>query len=105
MASITMKKITVTVATAGVPVQVSTSQIFTTQIEVFGNAQNTGGSYLGGSDVDSGWIPIAANEVKAYTASENAAMASGDYFDLSKIWVDAATAANVLVVQYYAREE
>ncbi len=103
--AIGFRTITVTVAAAGTAVQVTSDRIVTPFIEVHFPVGNGGVSYIGDETVDSAWVPRAADSTHRWSASEKGDLTHGDYFDLSKIYIDAATSADTAIVQYLAPEE
>ena len=100
----------VTVAAAGTAVRVSSDQVMVPEFEIYVPTGNTGSVYIGNEDVensngiDGGWIPRTKGEVINFTASENVSFASGDYFDLSEIYVDADNAGDDVIIQYKVQE-
>lgn len=107
-AKVSMKRITLTVTLAGQPRPISASPIITTWFEVHVPNGNSGASvYIGDSTVSSAWIPRAkataagaAAGTYAFNASTDSQFAEGDFFDLSKIYVDVATGGDSVIVQY-----
>lgn len=95
-----MRKVLVTVATAGTAVQISSSEIMTPFIEVYVPSGNTGAVYIGDLTVDSTWIPRSAGSIYRFSASERGDVTKGDYFDLSLVYIDAANSADTAIVQY-----
>lgn len=104
------RKIFVNVPIAGTAVPISSTPIFTPEFEIYVPTGNTGSAYIGNIDVenssgaDGGWIPRTKGEVITFTASENVSMSSGDFFDLSKIYVDVNTSGDDVIVQYKVQE-
>ena len=75
-------------------------KIKATMVEIHTVSTNSGSVYLGDSGVLSTVnIPITANVTKSYTPSEISSTVSGDYFDLSEIYV-LGTAGDLVRVQY-----
>ena len=107
---VNFRKIFVDVPVAGTAVKISDVPIYTPEFEIYVPTGNTGSIYIGNEDVensngaDGGWIPRAKGEVISFTASENVSMASGDYFDLSKIYVNANTSGDDVIIQYKVQE-
>jgi hypothetical protein len=99
------RKVTVTIATAGVAVPISSVPIKTDQIEIHIPSGNTDVVYIGNKDVDSSWIPRAKASTTTFTPSEKSSFTHGDYFDLSEIYLDAVTGGDTAIVQYHAVEK
>ena len=104
------RKIFIDVPIAGTAVSISSYPLFVTEFEVYVPTGNTGSVYIGNKDVenssgaDGGWIPRTKGEVLAFTASENVSLSSGDFFDLSSIYIDADNAGDDVIVQYKIAE-
>ena len=103
--SIGFRKISVDVPIAGKAVAISNTRILTPFIEIFFPSTNGGNMFVGDSTVSSTWTPRAANSTHRFSSSERGDVTSGDYFDLSKIYLNAATAGDDAIVQYFASEE
>jgi hypothetical protein len=104
------RKVFVTVPVAGVAVKLSQASIKVHEFEMYVPLGNTGSVYLGDSSVENssgvngGWIPRTKGEVISFTASENASLSSGDYFDLSKLYLNANTNSDSAIIQYKVPE-
>lgn len=103
--TIGMRKITVTVTTAGTQVPISATPLFVTDFEVFPLNANAGASmYVGDSTVDNTWIPRPKNFPVNFIHGHGTLDGDGDVlgFDLSKIYLDGDADGDVAIVQYYA---
>lgn len=93
----------VTISTAGVPVQVSSTLIIdVVSVRVTADASNTGSVYIGGSTVTStSGEELGPNEGLEVSGDDyrSAAMT----IDLTSIYVDTATNGNKVRVQYLKR--
>ena len=104
------RKIFIDVPVAGTPVRISSTKLYVTEFEAYIPTGNTGSIYIGNSGVQNsnglngGWIPRTKGEVLSFSASENASSSSGDYFDLSEIYVDANTSGDDVIIQYKVQE-
>jgi len=102
------KTLTLVASTAQAIEDGSSGPIMTTKFEMHVPTGATGPVYIGPSNVDATWIPrgkasAAGNEDGTYVfiASENASLSSGDYFDLSKIYVMSATGGDTVIINYW----
>ncbi len=102
MAKVGIKALPVVTITTSAK-QITTSKIFASMIEIHTLTTNSGAAYIGGSNVlTTTHIPVASNSFKSYSANEVSSGVTGDYFDLSEIYV-VGTAGDLLRVQYIAR--
>lgn len=93
----------ITVSSAGTPVQVSATQILTPGCAITAKATNTGNIYVFGSGQTSS---AAGAEVRPGESIEITGPQIGgteDEFDLSRIYIDAATSGDKVTVAYFAR--
>lgn len=101
--TIGMRKINVTVTTAGTRVPISSTTLFATDFEVFPLNANAGANmYVGNVTVDNTWIPRPKNFPVNFVhgtgvfSGEDQVMA----FDLSKIYLDSDSNGDIARVQY-----
>lgn len=100
-------KVDVTVATAGtaVPLMASDSPLiahrFTPDILIYNSSLNSN-IYIGESDVDSTWIPIAPGGFKHLKHGTGSLLGDdAQYsFDLSKIYIDADSNGSTAIVEF-----
>jgi len=104
------RSIVVTIATAGTAVPITTERIHTTWFELHVPSGNTGSVFIGDKTVDDTWIGRnkasgADDEDGTYLFTiEGSNLASGDYFDLSQVYLDADTSGDTAIVQYVRAE-
>jgi len=95
----------ITIAAGGTAQQLSASSIITSQIEFYIPSGNTTVVYIGDENItSSNGIPRATGSIFVINASERGDITSGDYFDLSKIYVLSATTSDTIRISYTARE-
>jgi len=105
--TIGFRRINATVTTAGTAVPLSLTRLFVTDFELFTPAGNAGAIYIGNLAVDNTWIPRAAG------TTTNFAHGTGEFigehavigFDLSKVFIDADSSGDSVVVQYFAGDQ
>lgn len=92
------------VTTAGTAVPLSTSKIYTTSFAVRAKKTNSGDLYIGNSDVTAAngmyLQPQESNEKTAQPVSRGVIQ----LFDLSKIYMNAASSGDGAIVEYLAEE-
>jgi len=98
MNQVKLQFIAVTVVAAGTAVRVSDTSVKVASFEVRAPSGNSGVIYVGDESVDSTAAPRSADSSTTFTASDDAS--SGDYFDLSEVYLDAANAADTAVVTF-----
>jgi len=100
----TLKSFRRAVTTAGVAVPLSdTPRTYTNFLRVYALGANTGDIYVGDSDVDDQAEPLAATEGKEI--SQGSRGLDVEAYDLNRIYIDADTAGEGVIVTYQAREE
>jgi hypothetical protein len=95
----------VVVSSAGTPVQLSASSIYTPGVLIQAATTNTGIIYVGGSDLDA---THRGNEIPPGAALEITGPKIGgteEEFDISSIKIDAATSGDKVAVSYFIRRE
>lgn len=100
--TITLKKITKTVAAAATPEAIMSAtdvDRFVSAFKVYVPTTNTGVVYIGDSTVDSSWDPIAIGTKEAFNAGEGS-WGEDLEFDLSKIYVAVETDNDSVVIVY-----
>lgn len=93
------------VTTAGTAEALSATPIKTTQFEVYAKSANTNNVYVGDSTVSSSSIPQAPDVKEVFIASEISASTKGDFFDLSKIYIDVDTNGEGVIVRYLVLQD
>jgi len=111
---VTFKVINIDVTTAATPVVMSAVQLFVPAFEVHVPTTNTGSVYIGKSDVGNNSsdgtpedpipIPRVAGSTTSFNASERGSFTHGDFFDLSKMYVNADTSGDDAFIQYIVDE-
>lgn len=105
--SLNYKRIVVTVTTAGTPVPISANAVFTPDFMMFVPSGNTGTSvYIGDDTVDNTWP--AFEKGSAPGNKYNFTHGTGNWlgcdpvagFDLSKLYIDADSNGDEVVIQY-----
>ena len=95
---------TVTVATAGTPVQVSSTVLYSPSVVIQANTDNAGTVYVGDSLVDALSTPkIGIALLARSTITLNEDSKGSDYIDLSKIYIDSGTNGQVVQVMYMVK--
>lgn len=102
--SVGLRKLDVEVLAPGTPVPLSPTTLFATDFEVFVKSGNAGANvYVGDETVDNTWIP------RPKGTTWNFVHGTGNFigrdpvlgFDLSRIFIDADSAGDEIIVQYY----
>jgi len=110
MSEVNFKKIFVDIPNAGTAVQVTADRIFVSDFELYVPSGNTGSVYLGSKDVenssgvDGGWIPRVKSGITNFIASEDSAIAHGNYYNLSNLYLDADNSGDDAVIVYKVPE-
>lgn len=106
--TIGMRRILVTVGTAGTAVPISATSLFATDFELFPLNANAGANmYIGDENVDNTWIPRPKNQPVNFVHGEGNLVGPGSVvaFDLSKIYLDGDANGDTAVVQYFALDK
>lgn len=108
--TINFEKIDVTVTTAGTAVPISATPLYVTDFEIYIPSANAGANcYVGDSGVDNTWIPRAKSNSYNFTHGTGVLSGLGHQavaeFDLSRVYVDADSNGDSVVVQYLKRDK
>lgn len=99
------RRISITIALTGTSVAISETKLLTPSFEVHAPAANSGNIFIGSEDVDTTWIPRVAGSTTAFGAAEEGGLVHGDFFDLSKVFIDATSSGDTAIIQYLAKEK
>ena len=104
MAESNFATLTVTVTTAGTPVQISSTDIWVKSFEVWIRDTNTSvNMYVGSSSVaNSGtWMPRLRSAIYSFSVDSDRGLPAADgLFNLKNIYMDATSSGDVALVQY-----
>lgn len=114
--SVGFRSVVVTVATAGTPVSIKSALDSGApdkpyRFEMHVPNANTGSVFIGDANVDDthiGRLKASAadnpNGTYIFIASENASLSRGEFFDFSKIFIDADNNGDAVIIQYLVSE-
>lgn len=103
--TIGIKYIVKTIVSSSVPEAITDTPFYVNDFVVY-NPTGNGDIYIGDSEVGTDAIPTEAGEKVPfyYSRDESCGYNQGAQFDLSKIYIRAATSGNSVVIRYLASE-
>ncbi len=97
-----IKTIRLDLTVANQAYKISETPIRTSFFELHTVSNNSGSIYLADEEVNStDNIPRAANTTTAFSASTRGDLTSGDYWDLSDLYLLAASGGDDVIIQYH----